>query len=60
MSSANFFKIDTGDTSYIHPRDGADSVLQKWPKMAQMTPVDLLALKMVWTEPQGVRPKKQF
>ena len=26
-------------------------VLQKWPKIAKMTPNDLLTLKMVFTEP---------
>jgi len=29
---------------------GAFSVLQKWPKIAKMTPNDLLTLKMVFTE----------
>jgi len=29
----------------------AFSILQKWSKMAKLTPDDLLALKMVFTEP---------
>ena len=31
----------------------AFSVLQKWPKIAKMTPNDLLTLKMVFTEPKS-------
>ena len=31
----------------------AFSILQKWPKMAKMTPDDLLTLTMVSSEPLG-------
>ena len=38
----------------------AFSILQKWPKMAKMTPNDLLALKIVSTEPQRNTEQNSF
>ena len=53
---ANFLNINRGgQTLPISAHEMAPmrafSVLQKWPKIAKMTPNDLLTLKMVFTEP---------
>ena len=52
---ANFLKIDKrGQILPISAHEMAPmrafSVLQKWPKIAKITPNDLLTLKMVFTE----------
>ena len=51
-----FLKIDKGgQTLPLSAHEMAPmrafSVLQKWPKIAKMTPNDLLTLKMVFTDP---------
>ena len=53
---ANFLNINSGaQTPPISAHEMAPmrafSVLQKWPKIAKMTPNDLLTLEMVLTEP---------
>ena len=54
MHRANFLKIDRGvQTLHISAHEmapiGAFSILQKWPKIAKMTPDDLLTL-IIWTD----------
>ena len=53
---ASFLNINSGgQTLPISAHEMAQmrafSVLQKWPKIAKMTPNDLLTLKVVFTEP---------
>ena len=38
----------------------AFSVLQKWPKIAKMSPNDLLILKMFFTEPLSSNPSLMY
>ena len=56
LHRANFLNINSGaQTLPIYVDEMAPmrafSVLQKWPKIAKMTPDDLLTLEMVFTEP---------
>jgi len=56
VPSANFLKVDKGGQTLpksVHEMAPmrAFSVLQKWPKIAKMTPNDLLTLKIFFTEP---------
>ena len=58
LHRANFFKINRGGqalpiSAHEMAQMRAFSVLQKWPKIAKMTPDDLLSLTIVSSEPLG-------